>query len=360
MGLRGLAKEEPPVTRTSRSQVLRALRARSHGRSDNLGGHNHGLWCDEEGFYYDQDAHRPTATRRQLQDPLDGRPGSAVRRRPRSTTSMVEKSSVFLQRLRTWFIERPAQAQRTISVQARREPPPPPPAPRSRTASACSACCTLHARRDRVPVAVRLYRSLSRVHLKQPYNIEIEGQTLQRALQRGRVRHRHVRWQLELAWRCGSRSTTCWSRRSSAITTSARRVPDRVSDRLGREDELERRGGRTRAPAVQAVPRRRARAAADARDHRPRYANDPDFKENRVCSTSTSTVTPGAALARRTRPGGPAWRQSMLERAALFRTWKERREAHARHAAATNGGPPTAHGHGHAHAPTTPRPSDTP
>ena len=176
----------------------------------------------------------------------------------------------------------------------------------SRRASGWSACCATCSTRTS---SCRRYgiRSLSRVHREHPYVFDVDGQEYRVRLRAGRVRHRAVRRQLELA-RAGLVPGQLPAHRGAgALPPLLRRRRSRSSARPARAGCMNLQRGRARARARLAAPlparRRRARGPCHGDD--ARYRGRPALAATSCCSTSTSTATPAAASARATRPAGP-------------------------------------------------------
>ena len=146
-------------------------------------------------------------------------------------------------------------------------------------------------------------RSISRRHLDEPCRFDWGGAALRGPLPARRVRHRHVRRQLELA-RAGlvPDEPRDPARAAAAAPLLRRRLQGRVPDRLGA-----RAGPRARS-------RRRSPAGSRGRSPRTSTAAGPCSAASRssrptrtgtTCcsSTSTSTATTAPASAPATRPG---------------------------------------------------------
>jgi hypothetical protein len=164
MGLE-LAKEEPPYADLALKffehfvQIAKAM--------NNLGGF--GLWSDDDGFYYDQLHAHGNATSLKIRSMVGLVPLFAA---TSLDDEQLSKSSVFLRRL-NWFIENRPELSRTISVQL--------------DANHQHRLLAIP-NRERLQRVLRYMldeteflspygvRSLSRVHLKRPYDIELDGQ----------------------------------------------------------------------------------------------------------------------------------------------------------------------------------------
>ncbi len=122
----------------------------------------------------------------------------------------------------------------------------------------------------------------------------------------GRVRHRHVRRQLQLAGAdLDARQRADHPGASPVLHLLWRRVHDRMPHGLGAPDDAVpgRRGAHP--PAGQHLPAGRAGPAARVRGS-ARSSRRTRTGATTSCSTSTSTATTGPASARATRRGGPA------------------------------------------------------
>ena len=164
------------------------------------------------------------------------------------------------------------------------------------------------ARRGRVPRAARdpgdlapPPRAAGRVRLGRP---GVRG-----PLPAGRVRHRHVRRQLQLA-RSGVVSDEPGdpARAGPASPLLRRPAQGRVPDRLGTRAEPARGGGRDR-PAAGRPRSPRTRTAAGRCSAGSRSSRPTPTGTTYCCSTSTSTATTAPASGPATRPAGPErWR----------------------------------------------------
>ena len=88
-------------------------------------------------------------------------------------------------------------------------------------AGAADARAAIHARRERVPLAATACARCRQTHREQPYDLHVDGQELEVQLRARRIEHAACSAATPTgAGRSGFRSTTCSSRRWSAITTS--------------------------------------------------------------------------------------------------------------------------------------------
>ena len=218
-----LAKEEPPYADLALKffeHFVAIARRDEHARRHRPVGRRRGLLL------------RPDALRRgraQAEDPLDGRPGAAVRgdvarRRSDDEVAGVHEAAQLVHE------QPPRDRAHDLEPVRRRSPAPTPRDPESRAARARAA---LHARRRRVPVAARHSLAIARAPAA-PVRAVARRPELRGPLHARRVRQRHLRRELELARagvvpdelsdRRGARSgtTTSTAIRSSS---SARRVP---------------------------------------------------------------------------------------------------------------------------------------
>ena len=149
-------------------------------------------------------------------------------------------------------------------------------------------------------------RSLSRYHAEHPLRHPRRRPGVPRRLPAGRVRHRHVRRQLELA-----RADLDAGQRPDHPGTAAvlhllrQRLHRRMPDRLRPADEPVP-GGRGDQPAAgEHLPRGQGRPPAGLRRHaRSSRTTRTGATSSSSTSTSTATTAPGSAPA--TRPAGPA------------------------------------------------------
>ena len=279
----------------------------------NIGGEGIGLW-DEDGRVLLRRAEPAGRRHDPAEGALDGRADPAVR--GRDARAGAARASCRSSRARLeWFLELPARPRRAGVALARAGP--------RRAAPAVAAARPPHeALLQRMldeteflsDYGVRALSTVSRA--TSPTSSTTTAQTLDRALPAGRVRHRPVRRQLQLA-------------RADLV---AGQLPDieslqkfhhyygddfKVECPTGSGNFLTHRRGRRRAgaPADPALPARRARPAAGVR--RPSAScRTIRTSATTCCSTSTSTATTAAASAPRTRPAGPAWSPSCCSRAA--------------------------------------------
>ena len=150
-------------------------------------------------------------------------------------------------------------------------------------------------------------RSLSRYHADHPVRHPRRRPGVPRRLPAGRVRHRHVRRQLELArpdLDAGQRPDHPGP--AAVLHLLRRRLHRRMPDRLRPADEPVPGGRGDRAPAG------RTSSCKDKDGRRPVYGGTaevpggPALARSASCSTSTSTATTGPASGPATRPAGPA------------------------------------------------------
>ena len=155
-----------------------------------------GMWDEEDGFFYDV-LRLPDGRAAAAQGPLDGRPAAAVRGHGRSRASC-------------WRSTRSSASGFARFLEARPElcavDPRPARSPASRAAGSPSILDETKLRRvlakmldENEFLSPYGIRSLSRYHAEHPYVIHVGRPGVPRRLPAGRVRHRHVRRQLELA-----------------------------------------------------------------------------------------------------------------------------------------------------------------
>ena len=214
----------------------------------------------------------------------------------------------------------------------RRPPPPPAGDPVARAARAGAA---LHARRERVPLALRHPLAVARPR-EQPYVLRASAaRSTASTTSRPRARPACSAATRTGAGRSGSRSTTCWSRRSSATTTSTA-TASRSSARPAPASalNLDAGGARARARGWRAsscpTPPAAARATATTRaTRRPALARP----------RAVPRVLPRRHRARRRRRHQTGWTALVVP---LLRGLAARRSA---------GASRPAHAHGHAPVP---------
>ena len=154
-------------------------------------------------------------------------------------------------------------------------------------------------------------RALSRFHLEHPYVFHARRAGVSRGLRARRIRHRHVRRQLQLA-RAGldAGQLPALHRAAAPVRLLRRRLQGRVPDRLRADDdpvEVAQELARAPEPASSCATRP---AAGRSTARRTKFSDDPHWRDW-CCSTSTSTATPAPASAPATRPAGPdAWPRS--------------------------------------------------
>ena len=328
MGLE-LAKEEPPYADLALKffehfvQIAKAM--------NNLGGT--GLWCDEEGFYYDQ-LHMP---------------GQVNLLKIRSMVGLVplfaatslddeqlSKSPVFMRRL-NWFLENRPELARTISV--------------SLDVNAQHRLLAIP-NRERLGRVLRYMldeteflsphgvRSLSRVHLKRPYNVSIDGQTYGVHYNPGESDSGMFGGNSN--WR-----GPVWFPMNYLIVEALKRYHHFYGDSFqiecptgsgvkmnlnGVAAELERRLCKLFLPDEHG--RRPGHGNSD------RYANDPAWKDL-VLFYEYFHGDNGRGLGASHQTGWTALAANMMERMALFRTWREHRRG--RHTPQPTANGPSAH-----------------
>ena len=258
-------------------QVLRALR-RHRRRHEHA--RRHGLWDEEDGFYYDQILTR-TGRPSPLRDPLAGRPDPAVRGRGARRTSdlgpaAAASASAWTGSSRTARTWRDHIAYMDASADGARPAPAGHPLPRAARARAA-----LPARRERVPLAATASARSPGPTATTPSRSPLDGARTSRALRARRVGQRAVRRQLELARPGlvpaqlpadrGAASATTTST-ATASGSSARRARAAAAPRARSRDELARR-------LVRPLPARTPAAAAPATATDARYARDPHCQD---------------------------------------------------------------------------------
>ena len=149
-------------------------------------------------------------------------------------------------------------------------------------------------------------RSLSRFHEKHPFVMNVGGQEYRVELPAGRVRHRHVRRQLELA-----RADLDAGQRPhhpgavAVLQLLRRRLHRGMPDRLRPADEPVPGGRGDRPAAGEHLPPGQGRPPAGLRRH-ARSSRTTRTGATSSSSTSTSTATTGPGSGPATRPAGPA------------------------------------------------------
>ena len=176
-----------------------------------------GLWDEEDGFYYDQ--LHVDGTARAAARALDGRAAAAVRRRGaggrrhRPAARLQEADATGSSTTAATWPRHIASGREAHATAA--------PAARDPVARAARARAALHARRERVPVAVRHPLAVAGARARSPYRASHRRRGVPRRLRRRASRTRACSAATRTgAGRSGCRSTTCSSRRSSATTTS--------------------------------------------------------------------------------------------------------------------------------------------
>ena len=162
-------------------------------------------------------------------------------------------------------------------------------------------------RRERVPLAVRA-PGLSKYHDDHPLWVDLAGMHVSVDYEPGRVAHRHVRRQLQLAGAGLDAGQLPGAAQPAALRPIARgdggdRVPDGkrpvrsrwplCADDLRGAADLAVPPGNRRPPTVQRLGRRSCRTTRDG------------ATTSRSASTSTATTAPGSVPA--TRRAGPGW-----------------------------------------------------
>ena len=149
-----------PGLRGRREQVLRALRL--HRARDERHAADEGieLWDEEDGFFYDV-LHLPDGAAQPAEGALDGRADPALRRRDaraRGARPAARASSAGMQ----WFLENRPDFAEHVALHGHAGRRRAPPALARRRASGSRRVLRVHARRERVPLAVRHPRAVAR------------------------------------------------------------------------------------------------------------------------------------------------------------------------------------------------------
>ena len=276
------------------------------------------LWDDADGFFYDN-LNLPDGTRHPLKirSMVGLIPLFAVET---LEPDMIERLDGFRRRL-DWFVEH--RPDLTDNVACMKTPG------RERAAAAVGghrgspdAGARAHARRARVPVAVRHPGAVAR---PQGRALPAAGRRPRpsRRLRAGRVVDRAVRRQLELARADLVPGQLPAGRGAAEVPPLLRRQhPRRMPDRI--RDHADAGRGRHRAVAapVADLPARRRTAGGPC--SAASSASSTIRTGATTCpSTSISTATTGAASGPRTRPAGPPWSPSCCSRAAARQEGRE-------------------------------------
>ncbi len=179
---------------------------------------------------------------------------------------------------------------------------------------AARASCSVMLDETRVPLAATASarsRASTRDH---PYVLQRRRPRTSRRLRAGRVDHRAVRRQLELARPDLVPGELPADRVAAEVPPLLRRrLQGRVPDRLGPDaDAVGGRGGAV-APAVAHLPARRATAAGRCFGDRDEVPARSALARPGARSTSTSTATTAPASAPAIRPAGPALVAKLLQ-----------------------------------------------
>ena len=235
-----------------------------------LGGDT-GMWDEEDGFFYDV-LRLPDGQAAAAQGPVDGRPAAALRGHRRSTGSCWRST--------------PSSASGSSGSSTPGPSSAPPSTTRASPASrAAGSPSILDETKLRRVLAKMLdeneflspygIRSLSRYHADHPYVIHAGGQEYRVVLPAGRVRHRHVRRQLELARAdldAGQRPDHPGA--AAVLPLLRRRLHRRMPHRLRPADEPVPGGRGDRAPA------RRTSSCRDQDGRRPVFGGDRKFQDD--------------------------------------------------------------------------------
>ena len=198
---------------------------------DRIGDNRDELWDEEDGFFYDV-LRLPDGQASPAQGALDGRAAAAVRVDGAAGRGDAGSATSCWRRL--------AAPPRGDARAARHHPRRPP-----RSASTAGACWRCSTRTKLRRVLARMLdeneflsphgmRALSRDHADHPYSLDVHGQQYEVSLPAGRVRHRHVRRQLQLA-RPGvvPGQLPAAARPAAPVRLLRRRLHGGVPDRLG-------------------------------------------------------------------------------------------------------------------------------
>ena len=240
-------------------------------------GEDTGMWDEEDGFFYDV-LRLPDGQAAAAQGPVDGRPAAPLRRHdlrggaagevPRARRAVRAGSSTL----------GPSSAPRSTT---RRKP----------GVAGRRLASILDETKLRRVLAKMLdeneflspfgLRSLSRYHADHPYVIHAGGQEYRVVLPAGRVRHRHVRRQLELArpdLDAGQRPDHPGP--AAVLPLLRRRLHRRMPHRLRPADEPVPGGRGDRAPAVRAsFLQGRRTAAARSSAATEKFQDDPHWRD---------------------------------------------------------------------------------
>jgi hypothetical protein len=312
MGLE-LAKEEPPYADLALKffehfvQIAKAM--------NNLGGT--GLWCDEEGFYYDQ-LHMPDRVQLlKIRSMVGLVPLFAA---TSLDDEQLSKSPVFMRRL-NWFLENRPELARTISVSLDVDHQHRLLAIPNRERLSRVLRYMLDETEFMSPYGIR---SLSRVHLKRPYSINIDGQTYGVHYNPGESDSGMFGGNSN--WR-----GPVWFPMNYLLVEALKRYHHFYGDSFqiecptgsgvkmnlnGVAAELERRLCRLFLPDEH--------GRRPGHGHSERYANDPAWKDL-VLFYEYFHGDDGRGLGASHQTGWTALAANMMERQALFRTWRERR-----------------------------------
>ena len=302
LGIAARAVPARPALRGHGPQVRRALRV--HRRRDGPHRRQPGRAVGRGGRLLLRRAAPPRRAGPAAQGAVDGRAAAAVRDHDPAPRGTATSSDELVARLRRRIDGHaraagdhprrpPARRQRPAHAgRARRDeaaPDPGPDARRGRVPRAPTGC-------GRCPATTSTTRSASTSTARR-YEV---------ALPAGRVRHRDVRRQLELAGPGVVPGQLPHPARPAApLRLLRRRLHGGVPDRLGQPVHAVRGGHRARPAAVVDLPARTPTAAGPS-TAAPSGSRPTRTGRTWCCSTSTSTATTAPASAPATRPAGPA------------------------------------------------------
>ena len=263
----------------------------------------HGLWDDDDGFYYDQLRSDGSQT------PLKVR--SLVGLIPLIAVTVLEQAVIaklpgFQKRMR-WFLENRRDLADQISYMQ------PQNGPEGRLLLAIPS-------RERLERVLRYMldeneflspygiRSVSRYHLAHPFSLDFDGERSSVDYEPGGIHLRTVRRQFQLARPDLVPDELSPDRSPGTLPPFLRRPrAGGVSHRVGQENEPGAGGARTQPPPGADLPARPNRAGAPGR---AASAASPTIRTGRTwcCSTNTSTATTAQVWEHPIKPAGlPSW-----------------------------------------------------
>ena len=307
---RARARARGPGLRGRREQVLRALRL--HRPRDAAHGRRRASASGTRRTASSTTCSTcPTARHDPDQGPLAGRAHPALRRRDAATRSCIDRFPGFKRRMQ-WFIDEPAGPHRVLRLDdARTGRGERGSSSRSSTPEQLRRVLRLHARRERVPLALR--------HPRRSRGITATTRTCStRAGVEHRVDYEPASRRRGLFGGNSNWRGPIWFPVNYLIIESLQKFHQYLGDDFkvecptgsGHDDDAAGGRQRARAAAVAHLPARRGRAAARSSAASRSFQSDPALARPRPLPRVLPRRHRRRASARATRPAGPGWSPS--------------------------------------------------